>query len=257
MPLPPDIDEFVAAGFIRGKPVELVKCKTNDLEVPAQAEIVLEGYVIPGEIRSEGPFGDHTGYYSLEDDYSVFHVEAITHRKDPIYPTTMVGRPPTEDYFMGRASERIMLPALQLTLPEVVDYNMPAEGIFTNYVLVSMKKEFPGHARKVMYALWGIGQMMLVKAIVVFDEHVNVHDLSEVAWRIGANVDPRRDIVFVEGPVDDLDHASSVPRYGSKVGIDATAKGPMEGLSREWPPEIVMSEEIKRLVDEKWPKLGI
>ena len=169
----------------------------------------------------------------------------------------MVGRPPTEDYFMGRASERIMLPALQLTLPEVVDYNMPAEGIFTNYVLVSMKKEFPGHARKVMYALWGIGQMMLVKAIVVFDEHVNVHDLSEVAWRIGANVDPRRDIVFVEGPVDDLDHASSVPRYGSKVGIDATAKGPMEGLSREWPPEIVMSEEIKRLVDEKWSKLGI
>ena len=257
MPLPPDIDEFVAAGFIRGKPVELVKCKTNDLEVPANAEIVLEGYVVPGEMRQEGPFGDHTGYYSLEDDYSVFHVETITHRRDPVYPTTMVGRPPTEDYFMGRASERIMLPALKLTLPEVVDYNMPAEGIFTNYVLVSMKKEFPGHARKVMYALWGIGQMMLVKAIVVFDEHVNVHDLSEVAWRIGANVDPRRDILFVDGPVDDLDHASTTPRYGSKIGIDATAKGPMEGLSREWPPEIVMSEDIKRLVDEKWPKLGI
>jgi 4-hydroxy-3-polyprenylbenzoate decarboxylase len=257
MPLPPDLDELVVAGVIRGESVEMVKCKTIDLEVPAHAEIVLEGYVTPGELRSEGPFGDHTGYYSLEDDYSVFHVEAITHRKDPIYPTTMVGRPPTEDYFMGKASERIMLPALQLTLPEVVDYNMPAEGIFTNYVLVSMKKEFPGHARKVMYALWGIGQMMLVKAVVVFDEHVNVHDLSEVAWRIGANVDPRRDILFVDGPTDDLDHASSTPRYGSKVGIDATAKGRSEGLSRDWPPEIVMSSEIKDIVDSKWSKLGI
>lgn len=257
MPLPPDLDEFVAAGFIRGRPVDLTRCKTIDLEVPAQAEAVLEGYVVPGELRSEGPFGDHTGYYSPEEDYSVFHVEAITHRKDPIYPTTMVGRPPTEDYFMGRASERIMLPALQLALPEVVDYNMPAEGIFTNYVLVSIKKEYPGHARKVMYALWGIGQMMLVKAIVVFDEHVDVHNPSEVAWRIGANVDPRRDLVVVDGPVDDLDHSSSAPRYGGKIGIDATAKGPLEGLGREWPPEIVMSEEVKRLVDRKWPKLGI
>lgn len=257
MPLPPDLDELVAAGFIRGEPVELVPCKTVDLEVPAHAEIVLEGYVRRGELRQEGPFGDHTGYYSLAEDYSVFHVEAITHRNDPIYPTTMVGRPPTEDYFMGKASERIMLPALRLALPEIVDYNMPAEGIFTNYVLVSMKKEYPGHARKVMYGLWGIGQMMLVKAIVVFDQHVDVHDLSEVAWRIGANVDPRRDIVFADGPVDDLDHAASTPRYGSKIGIDATAKGPMEGLSREWPPEIVMSEEIKKLVDGKWDKLGI
>jgi 4-hydroxy-3-polyprenylbenzoate decarboxylase len=251
------LDEFVVAGVIRGESVELVKCKTIDLEVPAQAEIILEGYVVPGEVRSEGPFGDHTGYYSLEDDYSVFHVEAITHRKNPIYPTTMVGRPPTEDYFMGKASERIMLPALQLTLPEVVDYNMPAEGIFTNYVLVSIKKEYPGQARKVMYALWGIGQMMLVKAIVVFDEHVNVHDLSEVAWRIGANVEPRRDILFVDGPTDDLDHAASTPRYSSKVGIDATAKGRTEGLSRDWPPEIVMSQDIKDMVDSKWSKLGI
>ncbi len=257
MPLPPDMDEFVAAGFIRGKPVELVQCETVDLQVPAEAEIVLEGYVVPGEMRPEGPFGDHTGYYSPAADYSVFHVEAVTRRRDPIYLTTMVGRPPTEDYFMGRASERIMLPALRLTLPEVVDYNMPAEGIFTNYVLVSIKKEYPGHAQKVMYALWGIGQMMLVKAVVVFDEHVNVHDPSEVAWRIGANVDPRRDIVIVDGPVDDLDHASASPRYGSKIGIDATAKEAMEGISREWPPEIVMSEEIKSLVDEKWPKLGI
>ena len=257
MPLPPDLDELVAAGFIRQEPVELVPCKTIDLEVPAHAEIVLEGYVRTGELRQEGPFGDHTGYYSPADDYSVFHVEAITHRNDPIYPTTMVGRPPTEDYFMGKASERIMLPALQLALPEIIDYNMPAEGIFTNYVLVSMKKEYPGHARKVMYGLWGIGQMMLVKAIIVFDQHVDVHDLSEVAWRIGANVDPRRDIVFADGPIDDLDHATSTPRYGSKIGIDATAKGPMEGSSREWPPEIVMSEEIKNLVDGKWDKLGI
>ena len=257
MPLPPGIDEIMVAGILRQQAVEMVKCKTSDLEVPAHAEIVLEGYVVPGENRSEGPFGDHTGYYSLEDSYPVFHIEAITHRREPIYPTTIVGRPPTEDYFMGHASERVMLPALQMTVPEIVDYNMPAEGIFTNYVLVSVKKEYPGHVQKVMYALWGLGQMSLVKAIVVFDEHVDVHDLSEIAWRLGANVDPRRDIIFVDGPIDDLDHASSNPRYGSKIGIDATAKTEIEGRSREWPPEIMMTDEIKELVDSKWPSYGI
>ena len=257
MPLPPDLDEIAISGVIRQQAVEMVRCKTVDLEVPAHAEFVLEGYVVPGELRSEGPFGDHTGYYSLADDYPVLHLTAITHRREPIYPTTMVGRPPTEDYFMGKASERLMLPALKLALPEVVDINMPAEGIFTNYVLVSMKKEYPGHARKVMYALWGIGQMMLVKGIVVFDHYVDVQDVSQAAWRLGANIDPARDIFFVDGPADDLDHAMSKPRYGSKIGIDATAKGMTEGRSREWPPDIVMSEEIKRLVEGKWSEYGI
>ena len=257
MPLPPDLDEIVVSGIIRENPVEIVKCKTVDLEVPANAEIIMEGYVIPGEVRAEGPFGDHTGYYSLTDSYPIFHITAITHRPDPIYPTTMVGRPPTEDFFIGKASERIMLPALQLTLPEVVDMNMPAEGIFTNYVLVSIKKEYPGHAQKVMYALWGMGQMSLVKGIVILDHHVNVHNLSEVAWRLGANIVPKRDVLFVDGPVDDLDHAISTPRFGSKIGIDATAKGMDEGRSREWPEEIIMNDEIKNLVDLKWPEYGL
>jgi 4-hydroxy-3-polyprenylbenzoate decarboxylase len=257
LPIPPDMDEIVVSGVIRGEAVQMVKCVTIDLEVPAHAEIILEGYVVPGELRSEGPFGDHTGYYSLADDYPVFHVTAITHRRDPIYPTIMVGRPPTEDFFMGKASERIMLPALQLTLPEVVDINMPAEGIFHNLVLVSIKKEYPGHARKVMYALWGLGLLMLAKTIIVVDHHVDVHNLSEMAWRVTANIDPARDFVFVDGPVDDLDHAAASPRYGGKIGIDATAKGVMDGRTREWPPDIEMSEEIKRLVDSKWSQYGI
>ena len=257
LPLPPDMDEIVVSGIISGKGVEMVKCKTVDLEVPAQAEIVLEGYVIPGELRSEGPFGDHTGYYSPAEDYPIFHVTAITHRRDPIYPTIIVGRPPTEDYFMGKASERLLLPALQMTLPEVVDINMPAEGAFHNLLLVSIRKEYPGHPRKVMYALWGTGLLMLAKTIIVVDHYVDVHNLSEVAWRVTANIDPARDIAFVDGPVDDLDHASASPKYGSKMAIDATAKGVMDGRSREWPPDIVMSEEIKRLVDSKWSEYGI
>ena len=257
LPLPPDMDEMAVAGFIREEGVAMVQCKTVDLEVPAQAEFVLEGYVIPGELRPEGPFGDHTGYYSMADDYPVFHITAITHRREPIYPTTIVGRPPSEDHFMGKAAERVMLPALQLTLPEVVDINMPAEGAFYNILIVSMKKEYPGHARKVMYALWGLGLLMLTKTIIVVDHFVDVQDLSEVAWRVSANIDPASDVIFAEGPIDDLDHAARVPKYGSKMGIDATAKGPMDGRSREWPPEIVMSEEIKRLVDNKWREYGI
>ncbi|MCI0797090.1 MAG: menaquinone biosynthesis decarboxylase [Chloroflexi bacterium] len=257
MPLPPDMDEIGVAGIIRGEAVEMVRCKTVDLEVPAQSEFVLEGYVVPGELRSEGPFGDHTGYYSLAEDYPVFHLTAITHRKDPIYPTTFVGRPPKEDYFMGKASERIMLPALQMTLPELVDINMPAEGIFLNLVIVSIKKEYAGQASKVMHALWGLGLMMLAKTIVVVDHYVDVQNVSEVAWRVATNLDPGRDILFTEGPLDDLEQASARPRYGTKMGIDATAKGPMDGFQREWPPDIVMSDEIRRLVDGKWGDYGI
>ena len=257
MPLPPDMDEIAAAGVIRGKAVEMVKCKTIDLEAPANAEIVLEGYVVPGELRSEGPFGDHTGYYSMEDDYPVFHLTAITHRRDPIYPTTFVGVPPKEDFFMGKASERIMLPALQTTLPEVVDINMPAEGIFHNLLLVSIKKEYPGHARKVMNAIWGLGLMMLTKTIIVVDHYVDVQNLSETAWRVTANLDPGADIVFSEGPLDDLEHASATPRYGVKLGIDATAKGRLDGRAREWPPDIAMSDDIKALVSARWREYGI
>ena len=256
MPLPPDMDEFAIAGLIREEPVELVKCKTVDLEVPAHAEYVLEGYVTPGELRPEGPFGDHTGYYSPAEDYPVFHVTTITHRKNPIYPTTMVGRPPTEDFFMGKAAERIMLPILQMALPEIVDMNMPAEGAFHNLLIVSMRKEYPGHAQKVMHALWGMGLLMLTKTIIVVDHDVNVQGPSEVAWRVTNNINPATDITFAEGPIDDLDHATPIPKFGSKMGIDATAKGITDGRSREWPPDIVMSEEIKTLVDHRWKEYG-
>ena len=256
MPLPPDMDEFAIAGLIREEPVELVKCKTVDLEVPAHAEYILEGYVTPGELRPEGPFGDHTGYYSPAEDYPVFHVTTITHRKNPIYPTTMVGRPPTEDFFMGKAAERIMLPILQMALPEIVDMNMPAEGAFHNLLIVSMRKEYPGHAQKVMHALWGMGLLMLTKTIIVVDHDVNVQDPSEVAWRVTNNINPATDISFAEGPIDDLDHATPIPKFGSKMGIDATAKGITDGRSREWPPDIVMSEEIKTLVDHRWKEYG-
>ena len=256
MPLPPDMDEFAIAGLIREEPVELVKCKTINLEVPAHAEYILEGYVIPGELRPEGPFGDHTGYYSPAEDYPVFHVTTNTHRRDPNYPTTMVERPPTEDFFMGKAAERIMLPILQMALPEVVDMNMPAEGAFHNLLIVSMRKEYPGHAQKVMHALWGMGLLMLTKTIIVVDHDVNVQDTSEVAWRVTNNINPATDITFSEGPIDDLDHATPIPKFGSKVGIDATAKGIVDGRSREWPPDIVMSKEIKALVDQRWKEYG-
>ena len=256
LPLPPDMDEIGAAGFVRDEAVEMVKCRTIDLEAPAHAEIVLEGYVVPGELRPEGPFGDHTGYYSPAEDYPVFHLTAITHRSEPIYPTTIVGRPPTEDFFMGKAIERVMLPAVQMTLPEVVDMNMPAEGIFHNLILVSMKKEFPGHPQKVMHALWGLGLLMLAKTIIVVDHFVDVQDLSEVAWRVTNNIDPANDIVFAQGPIDDLDHATPTPKFGSKMGIDATAKGRADGRAREWPPDIVMSDEVRRLVDGRWEEYG-
>ena len=256
-PLPPGIDEMVFAGWLRGSGVPMVACKTVDLEVPAEAEIVLEGHVDPAERRLEGPFGDHTGYYSLAREYPVFHLKAITRRKQPIYPTTIVGRPPQEDYWLGKATERIFLPIIRLLLPEVVDMNMPAEGVFHNLVIVSIKKRYPGQARKVMYALWGLGLMMLAKNIIVVSEHVDVHSLSEVAWRATGNIDPTRDLLIVDGPSDDLDHASVRHRFGGKMGIDATEKSDLDAIGQPWPAEIVMSDDIRALVTRRWQEYGL
>ena len=256
-PMPPEVDEMLFAGFLRKKPVEMVKCKTLDLEIPADAEIVLEGYVDPAEDeRIEGPFGDHTGYYSLADNYPVFHVQCITHRKDPIYPATIVGKPPMEDCYMGKATERIFLPLIKTQIPELVDMNLPLFGVFHNYAFVSIDKRYPYQAKKVMHCIWGLGQMMFTKIIVVVDRNVNVQDVDEVLWRVGNNVDPRRDITIVDGPLDVLDHSSPLPRAGSKIGIDATKKRADEGHTREWPDEIKMSEDIRNLVDGRWREYG-
>ena len=257
LPLPPDLDEMMIAGFLRGKPVEMVKCETNDLEVPANSEIVLEGYVELGELRREGPFGDHTGFYSLDDDYPVFHVTCITHRKKPMYVTTIVGPPPMEDFYMGKAIERIFLPLMRLQLPEIRDIAMPAEGIFHNLILVAIRKSYPGHARKVMHAIWGLGQAMFSKCIVVVDEDVDVQNSSEVAWKALNNIDPERDIQFVLGPVDSLDHSSRLPNYGSKMGVDATKKWPEEGFARPWPDVIRMPDDVRARVDALWKKAGL
>jgi 4-hydroxy-3-polyprenylbenzoate decarboxylase len=257
LPLPPELDEMMIAGFLRQSPVEMVKCQTSDLEVPANAEIVLEGYVESGELRTEGPFGDHTGFYSLADEYPVFHVTCITQRKDPIYATTIVGPPPMEDYFMGKAIERIFLPLMRLQVPEVRDIAMPAEGIFHNLILVSIRKSYPGHARKVMHAIWGLGQAMFSKCIVVVDEDVDVQNVREVAWKALNNIDPERDVQFVMGPIDSLDHSSRLPNYGSKMGVDATRKWPGEGFARPWPGVIEMTADVKRRVDELWKKAGL
>lgn len=257
LPLPPDLDEMLFAGFLRSKPVELVKCETVDLEVPANAEIVLEGYVKLGELRTEGPFGDHTGFYSLEDQFPVFHVTCITQRKNPIYATTIVGPPPMEDYYMGKTIERIFLPLMRLQLPEVVDMCMPAEGIFHNLMILSIRKSYPLQARKVMSAIWGLGQAMFTKCIVVVDHDVNVQDLREVVWKALNNIDPERDIQFVMGPIDQLDHSSRLPNYGSKMGIDATRKWPGEGFTRPWPDVIRMDEDVKKRVEGICKQLGI
>jgi 4-hydroxy-3-polyprenylbenzoate decarboxylase len=256
-PLPPNIDEYLLAGWLRGKPVEFVKCVSQPLEVPAHAEIVIEGYVDPNEHAPEGPFGDHTGYYTPVEPFPVFHVTAVTCRRNPIYPTTIVGVPPVEDVYLGRATERLFLPLLRLFLPEVLDYHMPPQGVFHNLVIVKIKKRYPGHARKVMFGLWGLGLLMLAKALVVVDEWVDVHDLSQVAWQALGNVDWSRDVVIVEGPVDHLDHASYRHSFGGKIGVDATAKGPDEGYTRGWPEVIRMSDEVKQRVDEKWKELGL
>ena len=257
LPLPPDLDEMMMAGFLRGKPVHMVKCETCDIEVPANSEIVLEGYVELGELRREGPFGDHTGFYSLEDDYPVFHITCVTHRKDPIYATTIVGPPPMEDFYMGRAVERIFLPLMRLQLPEIRDISMPAEGVFHNLMLVSIRKSYPLHARKVMHAIWGLGQAMFTKCIVVVDEDVDVQNVREVAWKALNNIDPERDIQFVLGPVDSLDHASRMANYGSKMGIDATRKWKEEGFARPWPGVIRMSDEVRSRVDDLWKRAGL
>jgi 4-hydroxy-3-polyprenylbenzoate decarboxylase len=256
VPAPPDVEEFIIAGFLRQKPVELVKCETVDLEVPAHAEIVLEGYVNLDELRTEGPFGDHTGFYSLEDEYPVFHVTCVTHRKNPIYATTVVGKPPQEDAWMGKAVERIFLPLMKLTIPELVDINLPIEGVFHNLMIVSIRKSYPGQARKVMNAIWSLGQAMFTKCILVVDEDVDVQDVGDVTLKVLNNIDPERDIQFTLGPVDSLDHASRLANYGSKMGIDATRKWSTEGFARPWPDEIVMDAKTRALVDSKWKALA-
>ena len=257
VPAPPEVEEYLIAGFLRQQAVELVKCETVDLEVPAHAEIILEGYVELGELRTEGPFGDHTGFYTMQDDYPVFHITCITHRKDPIYAATIVGKPPMEDAWMGKAVERIFLPLMKLTLPEIVDINLPAEGVFHNLMIVSIRKSYAGHARKVMNGIWAMGQAMFTKCIVVVDEDCDVQDLAEVTLRVANNIDPERDIQFTLGPVDSLDHASRLPNYGSKMGIDATRKWPAEGFTRPWPAMLTMPAEVKSRVDKLWKSLGI
>jgi 4-hydroxy-3-polyprenylbenzoate decarboxylase len=257
VPAPPEVEEFLIAGFLRGKPVEIVKCETVDLEVPAHAEIVLEGYVELGELRSEGPFGDHTGFYTLADEYPVFHVTCISHRKDPIYAATIVGKPPMEDAWMGRAVARIFLPAMKMTIPDLVDIYLPVEAVFHNLMIVSIKKSYPGHARKVMNAIWSLGQAMFTKCIIVVDEDCDVQNIPEVVLRVANNIDPERDIQFTLGPIDSLDHASRLPNYGSKMGVDATRKWKAEGFERPWPAMIEMDRATKAKVDAMWAKLGL
>jgi len=257
-PLPPIIDEVMFAGFLRGKPIRMVRAKTVDLLVPAEAEFILEGYVDNEDLRSEGPFGDHTGVYSLADLYPAFHVQCITRRKEPIYAATLVGKPPMEDAWLGKATERIFLPLLQLVVPEIVDYNLPVEGGFHNLAIVAIKKSYPGHAFKVMNALWGLGHMMmLTRTLVIVDDDVDVHDVRRAAWFALNNTDPSRDLLIVPGPVDDLDHSSSLPALGHKIGVDATRKGPGEGYTRDWPPDIVMDRQTRELVTKRWRSYGL
>lgn len=248
-PLPPEIDEYLLAGYLNGEAVEFVKCVSQPLEVPAKAEIVVEGYVDLNDMRPEGPFGDHTGYYTPVEFFPAFKVTAVTHRKDPVYPATVVGIPPMEDVWMGKATERLFLPLARLFLPEIIDFCMPAEGVFHNLVLVRLKKRYPGHARKVMHGLWGLGLLSLAKAIVVVDEWVDVQNLSQVAWQVLGNVDWKRDVMISEGPLDQLDHAASVSSYGGKIGIDATAKLPEEGYPRTWPRAVAMPDDVTARVD--------
>jgi 4-hydroxy-3-polyprenylbenzoate decarboxylase len=256
-PLPKHLDELMLAGFLRGDAVEVVKGKTVDLEVPAHAEIVLEGYIAKEEpLGPEGPFGDHTGFYTPAEPFPVFHLTAMTMRRDAIYPSIVVGKPPQEDAWLGKATERIFLPAVRLTVPEIVDYDLPVAGVFHNCAIVSIKKSYPGQALKVMHALWGLGMLSLTKAVVVVDAHVDVHDYGEVFFYCGANVDPKRDVIISEGPLDHLDHAPGQQFVGGKLGIDATSKLPEEG-ARPWPPEIEMSPETRELVDRRWSEYRI
>src|SRR5881409_2313190 len=255
-PMPEGLDEFLLAGFLGRRRVELVKGITVDLDVPASAHIVLEGYVEPGERRREGPFGDHTGLYSQPDDFPVFHLTCLTRRKRPIYLTTIVGIPPMEDYYLGLASERIFLPMIRKTVPEIVDMHFPAEGIFHNLVIVSIDKRYPGHARKIMNAFWGLGQLMFSKIIIVVDRDVDIHDVGQVAWIVGTHMDPLRDIQMTRGPVDDLDDAADLPAYGGKMGIDATKKWASEGYTRNWPARVATTEAAGRRAAELWAQLS-
>ena len=256
-PLPPGIEELLFAGFLNGGGIELVKCRTIDLEVPANAEIVIEGYVDPTVKLIEGPFGDHTGFYSLADWYPAFHVTAITHRKDPIYPTTIVGKPPMEDYFLGKATERIFLPLLKMIVPDILDYSLPISGVFHNCAFIKIRKEYPYQARRVMHAIWGAGQMSFTKFIIVVDEHVDVHSEQDVLFHLFANCDPARDTEIVHGPVDILDHASPEHGAGSKMGFDATIKLPAEGKVRLYPRELEMDAATRELVTRRWREYGL
>ena len=255
-PLPPNVEELLFAGFLNGGAIELVKCKTIDLEVPANAEIVIEGYVDPNEKLYEGPFGDHTGFYSLADWYPAFHVTAITTRRDPIYPTTIVGKPPMEDYFLGKATERIFLPLLKILVPDVIDYALPMSGAFHNCAVLKIKKEYPQQARRVMHAIWGAGQMAFTKFIVIVDEHVDVHDEQQVLFQVFANIDPLRDVEIVKGPLDILDHASIEYGWGGKIGFDATKKLPGEGQVRAWPRELEFDAKTMETVTRRWKEYG-
>jgi 4-hydroxy-3-polyprenylbenzoate decarboxylase len=257
LPLPADLDEFLFAGFLRSKPVEMVQCATVDLEVPAHAEIVLEGYVDLDDIRTEGPFGDHTGYYSLAGQFPAFHLTCLTRRKEPVYVSTIVGPPPMEDYWMGYAVERLFLPLMRKQMPEVVDMHMPPEGVFHNLMIISVRKSYPGHARKVMNGIWGLPGAMFTKCLVVVDDDVDVHNPREVAWKALNHIDPERDIQFMLGPVDQLEHASRLPNFGSKMGVDATRKWPGEGFARPWPDEIKMDPEVKKKIEGLWAQLGL
>lgn len=257
-PLPPVVDEYLFAGLLRGKPVKLVACKTVDLKVPADAEFVLEGYVDNTDVRVEGPFGDHTGVYSLADSYPTFHVQCMTHRRTPIYPATVVGKPPMEDAWLGKATERIFLPLLQMVVPEIVDMNLPVEGGFQNLAIVSIRKAYPGQGKKVMNALWGLGHMMmLTRVLIVVDEDVDVQDPRTVAWFVLNNLDAQHDVVMMPGPVDDLDHGSYMPALGMKVGVDATRKTAAEGYTRQWPPDMIMDEATRARVDARWKEYGL
>ena len=256
-PLPPGIEELLFAGFLNGGGVELVACKTIDMEVPANSEIVIEGYVDPTEKLMEGPFGDHTGFYSLADWYPAFHVTAITHRKNPIYPTTIVGKPPMEDYFLGKATERVFLPLLKMLIPDILDYSLPMAGVFHNCAFIKIRKEYPFQARRVMHAVWGAGQMGFTKFIIVVDEQVDVHNEQDVLFHLLSNCDPQRDTEIVRGPVDILDHASPDLGAGSKIGFDATVKLPAEGKVRMWPKELTMDAATRELVSRRWKEYGL
>ncbi len=257
-PLPPIVDEYLFAGLLRGKPVKLVACKTVDLKVPADAEFVLEGYVDNTDLRTEGPFGDHTGVYSLADTYPTFHVQCMTHRRNPIYPATVVGKPPMEDAWLGKATERIFLPLLQMVVPEIVDMNLPVEGGFQNLAIVSIRKSYPGQGKKVMNALWGLGHMMmLTRVLVVVDEDVDVQNARTVAWFVLNNLDAQHDVVMMPGPVDDLDHGSYMPALGMKIGVDATRKSAAEGYTRQWPPDMIMDDATRKLVNKRWKEYGL